>query len=282
MPKIPVIDTHLHFWDLATYSIDAYPWLVAQPTICRNFLPPDLKPHFDACGVEYGVIIEAARDSHALNLWWLELAKQYKYIGAAVLGCTLEQENLADWFDEYTHNPAFVGVRTAPVGPPEQWSTNSATAHGLHELARRDLSLDLLVGYDCFPAVGELAARYPELRIILDHCAHPPFRENQLDAWATALAPLAQYPNLSIKYSSFLLYTYPDSAPTRLQPVADLLLEKFGVGRLLWGSNWPVELLGGTYEAAFRVMQMCLEPLSETEKAALYGGNAATFYRVKV
>ena len=275
-----MIDTHLHFWDLATYATSSYTWLAAHPAICRNFLPPDLKPHFDACGVQSGVIVEAARDSHDLNRWWLALAEQYAYIGAAVLGCTLEQENLADWFDEYSHSPYFVGVRTAPAGPPEQWLENAATARGLHELVRRDLSLDLLVGYASFPAVGALAARYPTLRIILDHCAHPPFRENQLDAWAKALALLAVYPNIHIKYSSFLLYTYPDSAPARLRPVAEFLLETFGVARLIWGSNWPVELLGGTYAEALHTMQTCIGPLSEAETAALYHDNAAAFYRV--
>ena len=42
-----VVDTHLHFWDLATYQ-DHTDWMTNQPTIFRNFLPEDIKPHFDA------------------------------------------------------------------------------------------------------------------------------------------------------------------------------------------------------------------------------------------
>jgi L-fuconolactonase len=275
-----IIDTHLHFWDLDTYETASRSWLERNPPIHRTFLPPDLKPHFAACGVDRGVIVEAARDSHALNRWWLSLAEQYEYIGAVVAGCTLEQDDLAAWFDDYSQSRSFVGVRTTPAGPSVQWWENPATQRGLQELVRRDLSLDLLVGYETYPAVAQMAAHYPGLRMILNHCAHPPIREDRLDEWRAALRPLAAYPNIHIKYSSLLLYSYPDSALERLRPVADFLLETFGIARMMWGSNWPVELLGGTYEQAFQTLQACVEPLTEGERAALFGGNAAVFYRV--
>ena len=74
--------------------------------------------------------------------------------GAAVLGCMLEQENLVEWFDDYANSPYFVGVRSAPVGPPEQWMENSASQRGLKELEDRDLCLDLLIGYEALPRRG--------------------------------------------------------------------------------------------------------------------------------
>lgn len=273
-----IIDTHLHFWDWATYP--KHPWIQDKPLLHRSFLPPDVKPHFDACGVDKGVIIEAGV-SHELNLWWLDVAAQYDYVGAAVLGCRLEQPNLCDWFDQYGESGYFVGMRTSPIGAPETWMENADAQRGLAEMARRDLVLDLLVGYGSYAAVAQIAAAHPNLRMILDHCANPPIREQQLDAWAAALLPLAAYPNIHIKYSSALLYTYPEDAQTQLQPVADLLFAHFGPARMMWGSNWPVELLGGTYEEAFDVMRECAPALSASERSALYGDNAAGFYKTK-
>jgi L-fuconolactonase len=275
-----MIDTHLHFWDLENYQHQD--WLKGKPVLERTWLPPDVKPEFDACGVTSGVIIEAGKDDHALNLWWLELAEQYDYIGAAVLGCSLEHPNLAAWLDEYEQSSYFVGLRSNPAGAPESWRDNPATQHGLAELARRDLSLDLLVGYNAFAAVAELAAAYPTLRIILDHCAHPPMREGDLRAWAAALEPLAAHPNLHIKYSSLLLYSYPDSEEARLRGVTDFLFAHFGIERMMWGSNWPVELLGGSYWDAFTAMRMCAEPLLGEERQALFVDNARRFYRVQM
>jgi L-fuconolactonase len=274
----PVIDTHLHFWDLATYGHDE--WLRESPSIHRSFLPPDVKSHFQTCGVDLGVVIEAGR-SHRLNLWWLELAKRFDYLGAVVLGCSLEQDDLAARFDQYADSPHFVGVRTTPEGPADGWADSPATERGLRELVRRDLSLDLLVSHTTFPAVGELARRHPSLRIILDHCGNPSFRDGDLDAWRSNLSALAAHDNIWIKYSSLLFYTHPDSSIVRLQSVAQYLLETFGVQRMIWGSNWPVELLGGSYEQSFHSMLAAAEPLTASERAALLGGNALTTYRVR-
>ncbi|MEX1018870.1 MAG: amidohydrolase family protein [Litorilinea sp.] len=275
---IPVIDTHLHFWDLATYPRTG--WIEDKPLLYRNYLPEDVKPHFDACSVNYGVIVEAARDSHEMNLWWLELAAEYEYIGAVVAGCSLEQDDLAEWFDAYAESAYFVGVRTSPAGAPDQWLTNAATRRGLDALNRRELRLDLLLGYETFAAVAELAAAYPDLGIMLNHCAHPPIREDGFAAWAAALEPLVQHPNIMVKYSSLLLYSYPDSQLERLRPYTNFLLEHFGPTRLAWGSNWPVELLGGSYVEAFGVMDALAVDLSPDERAAVFGGNAQAFYRV--
>lgn len=274
-----IIDTHLHFWDLASY--DRTGWLRGKPVLERSYLPDDLAPEFAACGVDRGVLMEAARDSHALNRWWLALAERSPSIGAAVLGCSLEQPDLTEWLDEYSRSRYFVGVRTAPAGAPDTWAANPATQAGLAELARRDLSLDLLVPYQALAAVDALAATHPGLRIILNHCANPPLREGKLAEWAAALKPLAARPNVHVKYSSLLLYSYPESQEARLRPVTDFLFAQFGVARLMWGSNWPVELLGGSYAEALATMRACAEPLSAADRAALFGDNAAVFYRVQ-
>src|SRR5258708_15475511 len=101
-----VIDAHLHFWDLATYGDEE--WLKSTSSIRRNFLPSDVKPHFDACGVDLGVIVEAGR-LHSLNLWWLDLAARYDFLSAVVAGCALEQDDLTAWLDAYAESPHLRG-----------------------------------------------------------------------------------------------------------------------------------------------------------------------------
>ena len=248
----------------------------------KSYLPPDLKPHMEACGVDRAVIVEAGRDWHELNLWWLDLAERYPYVGALVAGCRLEQDNLTEWFDEYAKSDYFVGVRTAPATDPDTWDNITPEAdRGLKELVRRDLSLDILVNHHGLAGVGKLAAQYPNLRIIVNHCGGPPFREGLLDEWQTNFRPLAALDNIVVKYSSFLLYTHPEKSIEKLRPMAAYLMETFGPHRLIWGSNWPVELRGGTYEEAFTIMRTCIEPLTEAERAVIFGGNAAKFYKVR-
>lgn len=257
-------------------------WLDARPELIRSWLPEDLEGELAACGVRQAVIIEAARDSHKLNLWWLDQAAAYPFLGPVMVGCKLEQPDLTAWLDDYSRSRHFVGIRTMPAGPPSEWIENPETARGLSELARRDLVLELLVGWKAFAAVAALAGIYPSLQIILDHCGIPPFAGDSEEwaAWSEGFKALNQYPNVTIKYASLLMYAEPVRDLARLHPPAEFLLETFSPSRMMWGSNWPVETRYGTYHETFEVMKACTGPLSPDEEAALYGGTAARVYRI--
>jgi L-fuconolactonase len=60
------------------------------------------------------------------------------------------------------------------------------------------------------------------------------------------------------------------------------LLEAFGPQRLLWGSDWPVCTLAGSYKDWYRATQTLLAHLSETERAAILGVNALTIYKTRL
>ena len=66
-----------------------------------------------------------------------------------------------------------------------------------------------------------------------------------------------------------------------LRPYVDRALERFGPGRLLFGSDWPVCLLAASYEAVIahargRSRTGCPGP----ERAAVFGGTAEDVYRL--
>jgi predicted TIM-barrel fold metal-dependent hydrolase len=143
----PIIDTAVHLWDARTYHRMRGDWLDRRPELKRSWLPADLEGELASCGVRQAVIIEAARDRHELNLWWLELAQLHAFLGPVVAGSKLEQPDLVAWLDAYSRSEHFAGIRTMPAGAPSEWGENPVTARGLAELARRDLCLELLVGW---------------------------------------------------------------------------------------------------------------------------------------
>ena len=61
---------------------------------------------------------------------------------------------------------------------------------------------------------------------------------------------------------------------------APLLLRAFGPERLLWGSDWPVLELAGSYSAWWQASRRLSANLSEAGKQALYGGTARRVYRL--
>jgi L-fuconolactonase len=280
----PIIDTAVHLWDAATYPRMHGDWLDSRPELKRSWLPADLEKELLSCQARRAVIIEAARDFHSLNLWWLDLARQHTFLGPVMVGCRFEHPNLIPWLDAYSQYKQFAGIRTMPPGPPSDWNEDPVVANGLRELAQRNLCLELLVSWQAFPAVACFANAYPHLRIILDHCGMPPFNgdSDQWLAWSKGLESLADYPNVTVKYSSLLLYADPVRELSLLRRPADFLLETFGPTRLMWGSNWPVELRYGSYRETFELMQACVGPLSSSERTALYSDTAVRAYKISL
>lgn len=277
--KTLVVDTHNHFWDID--RSDLY-WMTPEMTLFRrNFTPPDLKPHLDATGVDRSVIVQAAK-SRWDNLWWLELAGRYDYIGGVVGWVDLESAEVGAALDDYRRHPAFRGVRaTAENVSDPDWLANPAVRRGIREVARRGLTLDLLVRTPHLPHLPPLAEANPDLPMVVDHLAKPPIAGGDLEEWSRGMEALVPYPHLWCKVSGLLTEAGPEPTTATIAPVVRFALEQFGPGRLMWGSDWPVCLLAADYETTFRTVTAALGALPEPDRAALLGGTAARFYRLE-
>ena len=60
----------------------------------------------------------------------------------------------------------------------------------------------------------------------------------------------------------------------------DVVTESFGVNRLLFGSDWPVCLLGGTYAEVNHIVQQYFSNFSLEDQAKIFGLNAIQFYKL--
>lgn len=273
------LDTHVHFWKIADYRPHSG-WFGDKIFLERDFLPNDLAPHLKKAGVEQALIVGAAPDAHGHNLWCGALVEKYATVAGLVGSYSLEHPNLPAWLDDFADKRWFVGVRAHPAALPETWATDSKAAVGIAELKRRGLTLDMLLNHTLLPAVAPLAAKHPDLPIVINHCGLPPFKKGDLSVWVKNITGLAALPNVFVKYSSFFLHCYPNCDKSHLKQAADVLFESFGTERLLWGSNWPPELVGGTYQTAFDVMLACTGKLSDSEYNRVFRENARAVYKL--
>ncbi|MEM7133179.1 MAG: amidohydrolase family protein [Chloroflexota bacterium] len=283
MTKSLAIDTHVHFWDLEPYRPFSG-WFRGKPFLEEDYLPERLKPGLDSCNVEGVVIVAAGPDSDEHNLWCGELVEQYTYVLGLVGSYSFENENLARSLDLFVDKPWFTGIRARPASAPEEWLDDAKAKAGMREMRQRNLTLDILVDHTLLPAVAAFAGQYEDVPFVVNHCGLPPFRSGDLSAWATNITELAKRPNINMKYSSFFLHCHPHCQPDQLQFAADTLFEHFGSERLLWGSNWPPELLGGTYEEAYQTMLGHAGggagELSDNEYNQVFRENALKVYRL--
>ena len=66
-----------------------------------------------------------------------------------------------------------------------------------------------------------------------------------------------------------------------LKPYLDVVFGAFGEDRLMFGSDWPVCLLAGSYERMFELADAYTRQLTHSAREKFFGGNAARFYRIR-
>ncbi len=128
--------------------------------------------------------------------------------------------------------------------------------------------------------VPTLADRFPDLRIVIDHLAKPPVGTADLGAWEAGLRRAAAHPNVSAKVSGLnTLGSWSQEDVTRVVGVA---VDAFGPTRLMFGSDWPVAILGGDYASVWEHTTRALDDLGleGADRAAILGGTAAALYGI--
>jgi L-fuconolactonase len=278
-----VVDAHQHFWNLETGS---YPWLANAPAAIRHtFEPAELAPQLAAAGVDRTVLVQAM-DSYADTDAMLARADAHDFIAGVVGWVPLHRPaEAAVAIERYGRHPKFVGVRHLIHEEPDpDWLLQDSVQDGLGLLSEAGLSFDVV---SLLPRhlehVSTLAARFPELRLVVDHLSKPRIRSREWEPWASLLARAAEHPNVHAKVSG--LPTEADHerwTVEDLRPYADHAIEVFGPERLMYGSDWPVALLAADYAAVWRATGELLAGLSGAERAAVLGGNAVGFYRLAV
>jgi L-fuconolactonase len=68
--------------------------------------------------------------------------------------------------------------------------------------------------------------------------------------------------------------------PADLKPYIEITLEAFGPERCMFGSDWPVCELAGSYQDVHNALGETIGSLSETELANIFGETANRFYRL--
>jgi L-fuconolactonase len=90
---------------------------------------------------------------------------------------------------------------------------------------------------------------------------------------------MADHSNVYCKVSG--LITEADWRNWRIQdllPYLNVVFETFGPERLMFGSDWPVCLLAGTYQQVKQLVEGFISKLSIKQKKDILGLNAMRFY----
>jgi L-fuconolactonase len=116
---------------------------------------------------------------------------------------------------------------------------------GVAALREFGLRYDVLVFERHLPQTIRFVDRHPNQIFILDHIAKPRIGAGELDPWRRNIAELARRGNVYCKISGMVTEADPrDWTVEQLRPYFDIVLGAFGPDRVMFGSDWPVCLVG--------------------------------------
>lgn len=278
-----MIDAHQHFWQLSQPFDDA--WLDREELapLRRDFLPADLEPHLRAAGVDRTVLVQTQHNL-AENRWALRLAAQHDFIAGVVGWIDLARVDCETQLWEFKDHPKFVGVRHITQDEPDDdFIVRWEIIRGLRVLEAHEVPFDLLLYVRHLRHVETLARQLPDLPMVIDHLAKPHIKQQRFDDWLAPLQAAAAYPNVYCKLSGMITEANWESwTAADLRPYVQTALELFGPKRCMFGSDWPVCQLAGSYAQVHQALLDALGPISPTESDAIFHRTAEAFYRLPV
>ena len=283
MPSFPIVDTHLHIWNLDRLR---YPWLASVPLLNKNHLIED---YVRACGpveVAKMVFLQCECDPAQFQLeaeWVAEVAKVDPRIRGIVPWAPLEkgvaaEEELA----RLAADPLVKGIRRIIQFEPDQnFCLRPDFVRGVRLLPKYGLTFDLCINHTQLANTIALVRQCPQVTFVLDHIAKPDIKAGRLDPWRAELRELAGLPNVWCKLSG--LVTEADHArwtPADLRPYIDHTIACFGFDRVMFGGDWPVAAQATDYPRWVDTLDAAVAGASVDEVRKLYVTNAERFYRV--
>jgi L-fuconolactonase len=274
------IDTHQHFWK---YDPVEYGWIDDSMAILRrDFLPGDLEPAAARAGIGATVAVQA-RQSVRETEWLLELAADNTFIRGVVGWVPLTDPAVRGDLERLTASPRLRGVRHVLQGEADDYFSRADFNAGVRVLTDLELTYDLLVfARQLTPAIA-LVDRHPEQVFVVDHLAKPRIKDGRTEPWRAGIQALAARPNVFCKLSGAMTdadHVY-DWSEAGLRPYLETVLHAFGPRRLMFGSDWPVCLVGGDYRRWHEIVANFTADLSNSERDAIFGETALCAYGLK-
>ena len=278
-----IIDSHQHFWQLDKPF--NYQWLSApgNEAINRDFLPEHLVENMADTGVTHSVFVQTQHNIDETR-WVFDLAENSDFIVGVVGWVDLADEACESQVEQLVENPLFVGVRHITQDEPDDnFIIRPDVLEGLQVLEKFNVPFDLLFYTKHLKHAAILAEQMPGLPMVVDHLSKPQIKHGLIDDWRKDLRAASSYPNVYCKLSGMITEADWDKwTVDDLQPYVETAIECFGPDRCMYGSDWPVCELAGSYKQVFEALDAMVGRLSESERQSIFCDTAKQFYRLKI
>ncbi|NGP44898.1 amidohydrolase family protein [Bacillaceae bacterium SIJ1] len=273
-----MIDTHVHFWQLSRRD---YLWIKPEnQTLYRDYLLEDVEEYLAKNHISGVIAVQAAHTVDETK-YLLELAVKHEQIIGVVGYLDLEASATIKLYEQLRKNPYFVGIRYTLHGfNTDQWEISNQLLENLTIMAKDGFPIDLLMNAGNVPYISRLLEKVPHLKVVVNHLGAPLYHDS-FQPWAEGMRNIAEHPKAMCKLSGMISQT-KGNQPEIFKKYVAHLIDCFGSDRLLFGSDWPVALLGGNYDEVVHMFREVLpDHLDESQLNNILFENAKRCYRLE-
>ena len=269
-----IIDTHLHVWsdDFARYPF-------AEGRKAAEGAPVELlNEPMEQAGVDRAVIVQPIHYLYD-NRYVAECLRRFPGKFAAIGLVDRHALDAPAQLQRLVEEDGFSGLRIHLARPedPAEWAAPDQDR--IWEKAEELGACFVVFGPAALlPAVEPIIARFPGVKVVLDHIGGAPTDEEPPYPLLSNVLNLAKYPNVYVKltpqgHKSKVAFPHEDTFSTFRR-----LYDAFGPQRLMWGTNFPGVLKGVGYLPALELFRTHVDFFSEEDKEWLFFRTALTVW----
>jgi L-fuconolactonase len=277
------IDSHHHIWDL---SVRDQEWIVggAMQPLRRNFSISDLEEVSSTSRMDKTILVQTVTD-YTETPELLKIAQSEQLVGAVVGWLKIDAQDAIEHLHRYLDLPGaeyLKGIRDiAQDHPDPNYLAKPETISNVRKLGELGITYDLLTKVPELPAAIKLVSACPDVQFVMDHISKPRIAKQEIEPWKTLMSELASFPNVLCKVSGLVTEAnWKEWQVKDFKPYVDHVIEIFTPQRLMFGSDWPVANLGGTYSEIVRLAEDLTSGLSPSESESFWHRTASAAYRL--
>ncbi len=296
-PMLPLIDTHQHLWDVTKFKLH---WLPKSGVLARSYVMDDYRAAIVGTGIERSVYMEVdvapeQQTVEAEHLIAICKSGTAPTVGAVISGRPAEEAAFRKYIAQFKDSPQIKGVRQVLHGDttPAGHCLSDGFVKSVQLLGELGLSFDMCLRPGDLTDGAKLADKCPDTRLILDHCGNADPKawlsaarrgdqqpDHAVEAWKKDIAEVAKRKNTLCKISGIIARVTQEWSADDLAPIVNHCLDSFGPDRVIFGSDWPVCLLGAPLKEWTTALRQIVASRPVAEQQKLFSANAEKYYRL--
>lgn len=298
---IDKIDPHHHIWDLQR---NYHPWLI-DPNPPRRVYGDSTPLRHDYLIADYladaanqrivkSVYLQCGydpRDPVGETRYVQEVSDRHPkgFPHAVVAHADLDADDVETVLKGHCEFPLMRGIRMLlnwHETPHFRWSarpdymTDPKWLRGYELLGKHGLSFDCQLYPHQMLEAEKVAARFPEVPMIVNHTGMPVDRDAAgVERWREGMAALASHAHVSVKISGLGMVDHQWTEES-IRPFVLDTISIFGAGRTMFASNFPVDKLKGSFDRHYEAFKSIVRDLPLAERRKLFHDTAQRVYRL--